>query len=427
MRPRAKILGLFVGAISSACSQLPVDGPNPRDIARGATATLQTERGAIGFDYALIDLTPAVVEFAVPVGPGSFFTTFGAGHGPAPEIRVGVGDVVQVSVFESAAGGLFIPSEAGVRPGNFVTLPAQTIDRTGNLSVPYAGQIHVVGRSTSQIQHDIESKLANRAIEPQVVVTLVEQNATEVSVVGDGLTAASKLRIRPAGERILDIVSRSGGVRYPGYELFVTLQRNNRRATVYFPTLVNNPQENIFVAPGDTLYVFRETQKFVAVGALASVGALTSGGLTSLFTFDQEQLSLNEAVARAGGLLDSRASPQHVYLYRAEYRDALVRMGVDLSAFNPDEKLIPTIYRANFRDPSSFFLAQKFAMRHKDIIYVANAEAVEVDKFLAYVSSITSTTANVAVNGTTVRDIWRGGVLIGPGTRTGTIVSVGGR
>ena len=45
---------------------------------------------------------------------------------------------------------------------------------------------------------------------------------------------------------------------------------------------------------------------------------------------------------------------------------------------------------------SMFFAASQFQMRNKDIIYVANADAVEVDKFLLYVRSITSTVAGVA-------------------------------
>jgi polysaccharide export outer membrane protein len=35
-------------------------------------------------------------------------------------------------------------------------------------------------------------------------------------------------------------------------------------------------------------------------------------------------------------------------------------------------------------------------MRHKDIIYVSNADAVEVVKFLNFLRSITSTVAGVA-------------------------------
>jgi polysaccharide export outer membrane protein len=390
----------------AACARLPVDGPSHRDITTGATASIVSDRHAIVFDYVLVDINQKVLEHVANIGPGSFFKTFGADRGPAPVIKVGVGDVVQVSVFESAAGGLFIPAEAGVRPGNFVTLPSQIVDRTGIISVPYAGDVKAAGRSLPEIQHDIESKLANRAIEPQVVVSLVEQNATEVAVVGDVVNAANKFKIRPGGERVLDVLSKAGGLKYPGYELFVTLQRKKRRATVYFPTLVNNPSENVYVAPGDTLYVYREQQKFVAVGALGTVGQ--TSGLTGQFAFEQERLSLNEAIAKAGGLLDSRANPAQVFLYRMEYRQELEAMGLDLKKFPPQQKLIPTIYRANFRDPSSFFYAQSFPMRHKDIIYVANADAVELGKFLGYVQAISSTISGVATDAAVTRDVARG-------------------
>jgi polysaccharide biosynthesis/export protein len=40
---------------------------------------------------------------------------------------------VSVTIFEPA-GGLFVPSDAGARPGNFVTLPNQIVDANGNCS-----------------------------------------------------------------------------------------------------------------------------------------------------------------------------------------------------------------------------------------------------------------------------------------------------
>jgi polysaccharide biosynthesis/export protein len=408
---RGRFPSLLLLAALTGCTQLPVDGPSYRDIDSGATAALVGDRRAVVFDYVLIDINQAVLDWVPDVGPGSFFQTFGAGRGPAPEIRFGVGDVVQVSIFESSSGGLFIPPEASVRPGNFVTLPNQTISRSGTITIPYADQIRAAGRTAREIEQDIVSKLANRAIQPQVVVTWVEQSAMAVAVLGDPLLSANKFQIRPSGERVMDMISRAGGIRFPGYELFVTLQRKNRRATVYFPTLVNKPQENIYVRPGDTIYVHREPQKFVAVGALSANGQ--TSGVTAQFAFEQERLSLNEAIAKAGGLMDARANPGQVFLYRAEYREALERMGLDLSKFPPETKFIPTIYRANFRDPSVFFFAQNLAMRHKDVIYVANADAVEVVKFLAYVRAISSTVSGVATDAVTTQDALRGRHVLG--------------
>jgi polysaccharide export outer membrane protein len=87
-----------------------------------------------------------------------------------------------------------------------------------------------------------------------------------------------------------------------------------------------------------------------------------------------------------------------------EHRDTLEAMKVNLSKFPREQKLIPTIYRANFRDPSSFFFAQSFPMRHKDIIYVTNADAVELAKFLDFLRAITSTVAGVATDGVLIGD-----------------------
>jgi polysaccharide export outer membrane protein len=385
------VLSALLGAQLSGCHILPAGGPRYRDISGGAAAALLSGQDTVAFNYVLLDINRVVLEHVAEIGPGSLFKSFGKGYGPAPVIRVGVGDIVQIAIFESSSGGLFIPSEAGVRPGNFVTLPTQEVDNAGNVTVPYAGQVPVVGRTVPEIQSDIESRLARRAIEPQVVVTLLERNASEVTVVGDVVNAANRFKIRPGGERVLDLIAKAGGLRYPGYEIFVTLQRRKRRTTVYFPTLVNKPEENIFVAPGDTIYIYREQQRFVAIGAL------NTAGLTGQYAFEQERLSLNEAVARAGGLLDFRANPGQVFLYRLEHRNMLERLQVDLRVFPAEQVMIPVVYRANFRDPSSFFFAQSFPMRHKDVIYVSNADAVEVSKFLALLQQFTSAARDVVI------------------------------
>jgi polysaccharide export outer membrane protein len=230
----------------AGCSKLPVGGPSHRAIDEAATEAHVKfgERAVV--DYVVVDIDRGVLEHVVSIGPASFFKTFGTGQGSSPELRLGVGDVLSITIFESSSGGLFVPSEAGSRPGNYVTLPAQNIDSDGHITVPFAGKIRAAGKSIAAVQRDIEGQLAKRAIEPQVVINLSEQNATEVAVFGDA-TGGLKTKIAPGGERILDVIARAG-VRYPGYEIFVTLQRADTRATVFFPNLVNRPYENIYVS-----------------------------------------------------------------------------------------------------------------------------------------------------------------------------------
>ena len=375
----------FLASILAGCSALPGDGPHGDVIDKAAVSTIAAPEGSVAYQYVLADLTMDVLNYTQDYSISSLYKSFGGGRGGAPEIRVGVGDTVQVSIFESTDGGLFIPKEAGSRPGNFVTLPSQTVDRSGTISVPYAGLIPANGRSLPEIQKDIEQRLANRAIEPQAIVAMITQQSNAVSVVGE-VNSANRFTITSSGDRIIDMIAKAGGLKNPDYESFVTLQRRKKSATVYYKTLITNPIENIFVAPGDTIDVYREQRSFLAYGA---------SGQSGQFNFDSEKVTYAEAVARAGGLLDDRASPTQSYIYRQEDRRTLEKMGLDLSRFPPEKRQIPTIYRANFRDPSSFFVAQRFAMHDKDVIYVSNAKSVELLKFLTLINAVTSTASGV--------------------------------
>jgi polysaccharide export outer membrane protein len=243
--------------MTASCSQLPLSGPDDNVIVNAAVTAAVRDPRSVAYQYALVDLDACVVSHVYDIDGGSLFKTFGAGKGPAPAIAVGPGDILQVTVFESKSGGLFIPADSGTRPGNFVTLPPMLVDNNGFISVPYGGEIRAAGKSIQQLQREIEERLADRAIEPKVVVSLTEQNASVVAVLGE-VNTPRKARLTQNGERVLDMIAQAGGPHAPGYETYVTIQRRGRKATIYFNNLVSHPEENIFVTPGDTIYVYRE-------------------------------------------------------------------------------------------------------------------------------------------------------------------------
>lgn len=395
----------------AGCMYLPESGPSHRTIERYATASLATSHRHVVDNYVLVDITEGVLREVPVIGPGSFYRSFGDWRGKVPSFPVGVGDQLQITIYESTSGGLFTPSDGSMRPGNFVTLPTQTVSRSGTVSVPYAGDVPVAGRTVQEVQKEIVRRLAGRAVEPQVVVTVGEQVASSVTVIGE---TSSKLQMR-GYERVLDVIARAGGaggsgsnsgsVGFPSHEIFVTLVRKGHSATVYFPQLVRDQKENILVAPGDIIYVFRQQQRFVAFGNFGVSGQTgSSQGVSGFFPFDQERISLSDAVAKAGGLIDDRANAQ-VFVYRLELRQALERMGVDVSRFTGD--VVPTVYRASFRDPSVFFYMQRFPMRNRDAIYVANADAVELEKFLGHTAFVSTAVAGTTVGAVVTRDAVR--------------------
>ena len=276
---------------------MPASGPASYDVDAEKSPTIP---------YALVKLTPETVSIISRFEPRGLAGAFPDKYVPPSKIKFGIGDVVSVTIFEASAGGLFIPSEAGVRPGNFVTIPDQTIDNDGNISVPYAGLIKAAGRFNGEIQQDIVNRIKNRAIEPQVVVSLSQQRTSLVSVFGE-VNTPNRFPAAAFGaqDRITDAITRAGGIRGQGYETWVMLQRGNRRATVPFANLVYEASNNIYVQPNDRIYVYREQQKFLAFGAT---------GLQGQFNFDAWRINLAEAVGKAGGLVDVQADPGSVYL-----------------------------------------------------------------------------------------------------------------
>jgi polysaccharide export outer membrane protein len=364
--------GILTGVLvfSAGCSIMPSSGPEDH--------VIQSEMTKHGPEYGLVKLNAVSINIVKEYGPGALAGSF-PDRRPPPIIKFGIGDVVSVTIFESAAGGLFIPAEAGVRPGNFVSLPAQNVDSAGFITVPYAGAVRAAGRTPSEIQQDIVKTLGNRAIEPQVVVALIQQNTSLISVLGE-VNTPSRLQSNAAGERVLDAITRAGGPKGQGYETWVTLERAGKRATVPFGALVYQPANNVWVHPGDTIYVYREPQIFLAFGASGQQGQ---------FTFDMWKISMAQAMGKAGGLLDAQAEPAGVYVYRREPRELAERLGVDCSKFVGP--LVPVVYNVDFRDPAGFFLATKFEMRDKDVLFAANAATVDTAKFLQFVRVIIAT------------------------------------
>jgi polysaccharide biosynthesis/export protein len=170
------------------------------------------------------------------------------------------------------------------------------------------------------------------------------------------------------------------------------LERGGRRATVPFENLVMNAKNNIYILPGDRIYVYLESQKFIAFGA---TGGTTAGFGQNEIPFGAWRINLAEAVGKAGGLSDVQADPGAVFLYRQEPREVAQLLGADMSRFNGP--LVPVIFSASFRDPGGYFLATRLQMRNDDILFVANAHSVDTAKFLTFVNLVTTTAVGTAV------------------------------
>ena len=143
------------------------------------------------------------------------------------------------------------------------------------------------------------------------------------------------------------------------------------------------------------------------------------------FNFDAWRINLAEAVGKSGGMLDLQADPGSVFLYRLEPRELAQLLGVEVGKFTGE--LIPVIFSANFRNPGGYFMATNVQMRNGDVVFVANAESVDVNKFLNSINNLMGTVNNGLILGQNGLILYNGiRAQQGAGTGTTAAVTVGG-
>jgi polysaccharide biosynthesis/export protein len=438
------ILALWLGG----CSMLPSAGPMASEVVAQGQAGNE-----VLFDVVPVDEHVVATLLAQP--KESFHARFEKNASP-PELKIAVGDTISVTIWESAAGGLFTPElpppspgsrpsveplapespptapeapvpetpgglpppfnqllgppttppgppaeatpPSGRRPSGTnpaeqpfsieaaaaasshqgATIPDQQVASDGTISVPYAGQVSSAGRTPAEVQQTIEALLASKALEPQALVIVKKTAANAVTVAGETVGGA-RIALSPAGDRLLQVIAAAGGAQAPVHETFVRLSRNGVTAKIPLATLVADPTENIYAEPGDILTLVRVPQTFTVFGA---------AGRNASITFDAATITLGQALAKSRGLNDDLANPRGVFVFRYE-PDPIVRALDQPLATHAEDGASPVAYRFDLADANSYFLADQFPLRDKDVIFVADARAEQVSKIFNVLNNVT--------------------------------------
>lgn len=367
-------------ALLTGCAALPSAGPQRSDIRDQSKA--QPLPG-----FRIVDLDERSLQAGQQRTPPGFAETFGEGA-PSP-MRIDVGDRISVEIWEAGSTPLFARPATGAGTDTAAastrstTLADQTVGSDGDIVLPFAGRIAVKGRTGTEVEKQIVRALAGKTVRPQVIVR-VRSESKAVTVLGE-VAAGSRVPLSARGERLLDVLAATGGVRAPAHEARIQLTRAGRTLSLPLRRLLQEPRQNIVLQPGDLVVATRQPQSFTAFGAT---------GRNAQIEFGSEELSLIEAVAKTGGLLDNRADPRGVYLFRHEPRAVLEPAAA--RAANGGAEL-PVIYRLDLSEARSYFLAQRFALRDRDILYVSSAPASELQKFLELVGLVTQPVIQGAV------------------------------
>ncbi len=347
------------------CALLPGQGPSSIDIALlDATAAEATR------DYTIINLNASTVQTLGPQRPASLSNEFSDQMRGNASIVIGIGDRLIVNIWEASADGLFSTIERKQTPIDV------TVDENGNIFIPYVGQINVIGMSIERVRRSVEAGLRGKAVEPQVQVNLTSNVGHQTTILGD-VAQPGRYDIPVSGLRLIEAIAQAGGATQSSFETEVTIVRGEVSSTIHLDEVMRKYSNNVWLMPRDTIQVVRKPRTFTAFGAVTSKNQIP---------FNAETITLVEALAQSGGLNDNLADAGGVFLFRFESPARLGSANVQVPATLVEGKAA-TIYRLDFNQPQSFFLARSFMMQDKDIIYVANAPAAEFRKFVSTIIS----------------------------------------
>ncbi len=359
-----------VAVILASCSVLPKAGPNATDVV-GMSGSGVDQR------YEFFDIDKPLIDALRHQRRGSLFSQFGD-YRRSSESTIGVGDTVSVTIWEAPGGVLFAPSAMTVASnssslgggGNHSsTLPDQVVGRDGTINVPFTDRIKVEGLTTRAVETAIKKSLQGKTSDPQVAVNVARSLSSAVTVNGE-VNSAARIPISVRGDRLLDVIANAGGLRVPVNETDVQLTRGTKVARVPMLRVTGDPRENIYVRPNDVLTLVRAPRKFLVLGAT---------GANAEVPFDSDGVTLAVALSKAGGLLDHRADPAGVFIFRYEPPNIVNALRSD-SALAASGVTVPVVYRLNLLDPSSLFAAQQFSIYDRDVIYVSSAPLTDVQK-----------------------------------------------
>lgn len=310
---------------------------------------------------------PVVPAIAVPSSPP-------LEPPPMPTDLVGAGDVLDINIYEagvtlfsggaSAAGGAGA-GQASPLPGvQAQRLPPIRVDDNGYIAIPYGGRLYVAGHTVREVEGMVRKSLRGMSQNPQVLITMGEVITNSI-IVGGEVGRPGRLVLQTNRERLTDVIALAGGNRGNSKDVLARVFHGERITDVRLNDLVDNPSLDMRITPGDRLILINDPRTYSVLGA---------SGQVAQFPFSRSAVSVAEAIATGGGVNSNIGDPAAIFLFRYE-KDA-------------EGKDVPKVYHLNMMNAGTYFLAQRFVIKDKDVLYFGNAAANQPGKLFQLISQL---------------------------------------
>ena len=361
---------LCIGAVLHGCAVVP-GYDSVRDEKSTAMPVPGTDTADLPPDGAITPITPALIaqmqaDLAKPVGQDIQALMAEAG-----QYRIGVGDTIGVYVYDhpelvfSATPATTVADPARVSPA-----PGFMVSSSGVLTFPYAGPIQAAGMTIQELSDTLTSRLSRVFKNPQLQVRIEAFRSKRAYIEGEVS--------RPGLQLITDIpltlpeaISRAGGIGGAGDRSHVTLTRKGVTTTIDLMRLAQAGVDpsRILLQNGDILFVRnRDERKVFVMGEVANQQPLL---------MRNGRLSLNDAIAEAGGASLTTSNPRQIFVIRNQPQGGY------------------SIYHLDAKSATAIAMADGFPLKPRDVVYVDPVPLVQWNRVINLI--LPSTTAYTSI------------------------------
>ena len=365
-------LGRFQLAIAAlllhGCAVVTAPGFDFTDPKLRTSVTLGQYVPADGTDGApqgvIVPITPALVKADIQSRPTEVSADIQRLFGTPGPYTIGPSDIVSVVVYDHPEllpnAGAVISQSAD--PTGISSAPGFIVGADGQITFPFIGRVRVAGLTEIEATDLIQNRIARFIKDPQVVVRINSFRSRRAYVDGEVRTPGTVI-FTDIPMTLPEAINRAGGITAPGDRSSVLLTRDSKTTPINLMQLQElgiNPNR-ILLQNGDMVTVRnREEGKVFVMGEIVRPSAMV---------MRNGRLTLNEALAEAGGPNLATANTSQIYVIRAG---------------KPGDEL-PNIFHLNAANPAALALAENFALRPRDVVYIDPVPLVQWNRVISLI------------------------------------------
>jgi polysaccharide export outer membrane protein len=361
MNKLSLVAGLGIAALLGGCVWSPGQ--------HMSTGQLVRDNDAENSQVQIVQITPKLLAMDHAAEQISAVPPVLLTYQPEP-YRIGAGDTLYITVWDHPE----LTSPAG--PQQQPLANGRLVRSDGTLFYPYVGELKVEGMAIEQLRQAIASKLAKYIEKPQVDVSVIGYGSQHVVLEG----AFVKTDPQPITAVPLTLAQALGVATINTEQANLSglvLSRDGQDYPINLDALDRSKglSRDIYLKPGDRLYMpYNDRQEAYVLGEVVRPMAIP---------FKTTDLTLTQALGRAGGLNQATSKGKAVYVIR----------GVKNLENAP-----ATVYALNARSPAAFALADQFKVQPGDVVFVSAAGVVRWNRFLSQLLPITSALSSTAAS-----------------------------